>query len=96
MKTLNPILLGALALCIAMPAGAASNAPKPKLSMDEARVLALKIAPGQVEKSDYEKEDGIWRYSFDIAQGKQIHEIGIDAMTGKTVEDSIEKPGTED
>lgn len=96
MKTLTPVLIGALALSAALPAAAASKAPRPKLSMNAARAMALKIAPGQVKKAEYEKEDGIWRYSFDIAQGIRIHEIGIDAMTGKTVEDSFEKPGAKD
>jgi len=39
---------------------------------------------GQDRRCEYEKEGGGWRYSFDIRQGKRIHEIGVDANTGKS------------
>ncbi len=65
-------------------------APPAKLTMPQARMIALKIAPGRVVDGEYEKEGGGWRYSFDIRQGKRIHEIGVDANTGKIVEDKFE------
>jgi uncharacterized membrane protein YkoI len=52
--------------------------------------MALKLAPGRIKSSEYEKEGGIWRYSFDIQQKGHIQEIGIDAMTGEVVENSNE------
>jgi uncharacterized membrane protein YkoI len=64
--------------------------PKPKVSMKHARAMALKLAPGRIISSEYEKEGGVWRYSFDIQQKGHIQEIGIDAMTGKVVENSNE------
>ena len=30
------------------------------------------------------------RYSFDIRQGNRIHEIGVDVVTGRIVEDKFE------
>jgi len=60
--------------------------------MAQARSIALKAAPGHVADAEYEKEKGAWRYSFDIRQGKRIHEIGVDANTGKIVENSFEDP----
>lgn len=84
------------ALILTTPGIAATKAPKPKLTMAQARAIALKIAPGRVKDAEYEYEGHGWRYSFDIAQGARIHEIGVDAMTGKIVEDSFEKPGAKD
>jgi uncharacterized membrane protein YkoI len=71
-------------------AKATTNAPKAKLSMAQARAIALKIAPGKVIDAEYEKEAGAWRYSFDIRQGKRIHEIGVAANTGKVIENKFE------
>jgi uncharacterized membrane protein YkoI len=61
-----------------------------KITEAQARAIALKAAPGKIVESDYENENGGWRYSFDIRQGQRIHEIGVDAFTGKIVEDSYE------
>jgi len=96
MKTRFMATMTMIALGMTLPAIAAEKAPKPKLSMDQARAIALKLAPGKIRKSEYENEEGGWRYSFDIAQGNRIHEIGVDAMTGKVVEDAFEAPGAKD
>lgn len=97
MKLVLTAVLATTALILAVPADAAGRArPKPRLSMAAARVIALKIAPGRIKDAEYEFEKGGWRYSFDIAQGKKIHEIGVDAMTGKIVEDTFEAPGAKD
>ena len=90
-------LAPAAALLLALPfAASAKDAKNAKITMDQARAIALKAAPGKIVESDYEKEKGAWRYSFDIQQGKKIHEIGVDAKTGKIVEDKYEKPGSKD
>jgi uncharacterized membrane protein YkoI len=52
----------------------------------------LKLAPGKIVVAEYETEGGGWRYSFDIRQGKRIHEIGVDANSGKIVENTFEDP----
>jgi uncharacterized membrane protein YkoI len=75
---------------VAGPAVAAANAPKPRISMGQARGMALKLAPGKIISSEYEKEGGIWRYSFDIQQRGNVQEIGIDGRTGKLVENKSE------
>ena len=66
------------------------HAPKPKISMANAKAMALKLAPGRVKSSEYEKEGGGWRYSFDIQQKGHIQEIGIDGRTGRVVENKSE------
>lgn len=68
----------------------ATQAPAPKISMAKARAMALHLAPGKIISSEYEKEGGIWRYSFDIQQKGNVHEIGIDGRTGKIVENKSE------
>jgi uncharacterized membrane protein YkoI len=58
--------------------------------MGEARAIALRAAPGKVISAEYEKEAGIWRYSFDIQQRGNVQEIGIDGRTGRIVENKSE------
>ena len=69
---------------------AAAKAPTPRVSMASAKSMALKLAPGRIISSEYEKEGGIWRYSFDIQQTGHVQEIGIDGQTGKVVENKSE------
>jgi uncharacterized membrane protein YkoI len=69
---------------------AAAKAPTPRISMAKAKAMALKLAPGKIISSEYEKEGGIWRYSFDIQQRGNVQEIGIDGQTGKVVENKSE------
>ena len=86
--------VSALTASVALAAPQAK--PPAKISMAHARTIALKAAPGKIVESDYEKEKGAWRYSFDIRQGKRIHEIGVDANTGKIVESTYETAGDKD
>lgn len=97
MKTFALITIAGAAL-LGASAFAANNeaGPPTKLTKAEAQAIALKAAPGTVVDSEYEKENGAWRYSFDIRQGKRIHEIGVDANTGKIVEDSYESANDKD
>jgi len=67
-----------------------SQAKPAEITMVQARAIALHLAPGRIEKSEREREGGGMRYSFDIRQGNRIHEIGVDAVTGKIVENKFE------
>ena len=69
---------------------AAAKAPAPRVSMAAAKAIALKLAPGKIISSEYEKEGGGWRYSFDIQQPGHAQEIGIDGQTGRIVENKSE------
>lgn len=80
----------ALGLGGAAYAASAPKPPAPKISMAKARAMALKLAPGRIISSEYEKEGGIWRYSFDIQQRGNVQEIGIDGRTGRVVENKSE------
>jgi uncharacterized membrane protein YkoI len=63
-----------------------------KITLDEARATALKTYAGEIVTQELEKERGGsgLRYSFDIRNGKVTHEVGVDAKTGKLLENSIE------
>ncbi|MBI1182015.1 MAG: peptidase M4 [Alphaproteobacteria bacterium] len=91
------LTIAAIALAIPLSAQATPDSAPPaakRIGEANARAIALQVAPGTVVESDFEKEDGGWRYSFDIRQGDRIHEVGVDALTGKVVENSDE--GTND
>jgi uncharacterized membrane protein YkoI len=62
-------------------AGLASQA---KITMEQAREVALRRAPGNVESAELEREHRQLVYSFDIrnAQGTII-EVQVNALTGK-------------
>ena len=79
-------ILPVAALGASVALAAPQAGPPAKLTKAQAQAIALKTAPGTVAEAEYEKEDGGWRYSFDIRQGKRIHEIGVDANTGKIIE----------
>ena len=57
-----------------------------KITMKEARAIALKIHPGKIVEESLEREKGSLRFSFDIREGKVTHEINVDAKTGKVQE----------
>lgn len=65
-----------------------------KITIKEARTIALKAHPGKVTDEELEKEGGGsgLRYSFDIRNGKVTHEVGVDAVTGKVLENKAEGP----
>ena len=65
-----------------------------KVSMEKARVIALKAHPGKITDSELEREKGGsgLRYTFDIRDGKGTQEIGVDAQTGAVLENAPEGP----
>jgi uncharacterized membrane protein YkoI len=84
------LLLGAAAPAFAYTG--ADLAPQAKITIDQARVIALKAQPGQVTDQELERESGGsgLRYSFDIKTSQGTQEVGIDAANGKVLEDSKE------
>ena len=73
-----------------------ANAPRPKVSEARARQIAMAVSKGTIAEAEYEKEGGSWRWSFDIRENGKIHEVGVDAMTGKIVENGWEAAGKAD
>jgi uncharacterized membrane protein YkoI len=85
---------------IASPVLAAAKEPtqKAKISMGQARQIALQTYPGRIMKEELEHEGGGigLRYSFDLRKGKQWREVGVDALTGKVLENKAERPNPKD
>ena len=88
MKSL--LMLAAVASLGVGSVAIAARAPAPKISKQRAEAMALKLAPGKIISSEYEKEGGGWRWSFDIQQKGHVQEIGIDGASGKVVENKSE------
>lgn len=65
-----------------------------KIGSAQARNIALKIFPGTVVKAELEREQGGsgLRYSYVVRQGAVLHEVGVDAKTGKILENRQEAP----
>ncbi len=87
MRNIAMILSLAAAALVLPQAGQAKSSG---ITMAQARAIALHAAPGRIEKAEREREGGGLRYSFDIRQGNQIHEIGVDVATGRIVENKFE------
>jgi uncharacterized membrane protein YkoI len=60
---------------------------KAKISLDEARAIALKRVSGKVIEEELEKEKGRLQFAFDIrdADGK-VFDVEIDAITGEVLQ----------
>jgi hypothetical protein len=94
------LAMGGLAVAqVASPPTAATYvgaklASKANITIEQARVIALKAHPGQITDQELEKEGGGsgLRYSFDIKSGGKTHEVGVDAKTGKVLENKAEGP----
>ena len=63
-----------------------------KVSLEQARAIALKAFDGKITDQELEKEKGGsgLRYSFDIKKGNVTHEVGVDAKTGDILENKVE------
>lgn len=63
-----------------------------KINLPEATAIALKAQPGTIADMELEKEPGGsgLRYSFDVKSGTTTYEVGVDAETGKLLENAAE------
>ena len=95
-------LLAVTALCVAIIVTAApavayhgkNFAKQAKISLTNAKAIALRARAGKITGSELEKEIGGsgLRYSFDIKSGNQTFEVGVDARNGKILENKLEGP----
>ncbi len=71
---------------------------KAKISMSQARAIARKSFHGKIVKAELEHERGGsgLRYSFDMRRGNAWREVGIDASTGRVLENSPESANPRD
>jgi uncharacterized membrane protein YkoI len=62
------------------------------LTVLQARAIELKARPGQVTAAELEQEKGGsgLRYAFDLVSRDQAFEAGVDARTGRVLENDAE------
>lgn len=67
-------------------ANIAKYSKEAKITLEQAKAIALKKIPGEITDEDLEKERGRLQYAFDIkgTDGK-IYDLEVDAKTGKIV-----------
>lgn len=68
--------------------------PQAKITLAQARQTAVRAHPGVITDQELEKERGGTglRYSFDIKANGKTFEVGVDARTGKVLENDAEGP----
>ena len=66
--------------------------PQAKVTLAHARATALAARHGRITDQELERERGGsgLRYSFDIRSGGKTFEVGVDAKTGKVLENDAE------
>jgi uncharacterized membrane protein YkoI len=100
------LIRAAFVMLVGLAAGAAPTLAaaksgvinRAKVSLSEARVIAMKAYPGKIVKEELEHEHGGsgLRYSFDMRQGKKWREVGVDAVTGRILENIREGANPKD
>ena len=97
LNTMKILIAGGAAIIISatVPAMAYTGqelANQAKVSLSDARAIALKAHPGKITDEELENEKGGsgLRYSFDIKRGAVTQEVGVDAQTGKVLENKRE------
>lgn len=72
-------------------------ASQAKVTLQQAEKIALKVVPGKIKDEELEVEKGGsgLRYSFDIVYKGKLHEVGVDAKTGKVLENSLPGPNAD-
>ena len=68
--------------------------PQAKITLAQARATAVRAHPGVITDQELENEGGGTglRYSFDIKNKGKTFEVGVDARTGKVLENKAEGP----
>lgn len=72
-------------------------AKEAKITMAEARAVALKRVPGTILEEELEKEKGRLQYAFDIcSENKQVFDVEIDAKTGEVLKAGLDDEDDDD
>jgi uncharacterized membrane protein YkoI len=89
-------IFGATAALAAAPShfSGAKLLPQAKITLAQARQTAIRAHAGVITDQELEKERGGTglRYSFDIKNNGKTFEVGVDARTGKVLENDAEGP----
>ena len=93
MKTAH---FGFIAALLVTTPSIAAEPPTHLISMERAKEIATHNSPGTVKSSELEFEKKQWVYSFDInGRHTKIHEVLVNAKTGKIVSSTIETAAKE-
>ena len=92
-RAVGLVFLTAMVLAAAGPAAAYTGqelAHEAKITIEQARGIALKAHPGRITDEELEREDGGsgLRYTFGVKAGSVTQEVGVDAATGQVLENS--------
>jgi uncharacterized membrane protein YkoI len=92
---LKTIAIMAATLALVVPASAYKGeklANSAKIKIEQARTTALKACAGKITDEELEREKGGsgLRYTFDIQKDGKTYEVGVDAVTGKVLENAPE------
>jgi uncharacterized membrane protein YkoI len=101
MSNLTLTIACSAAIMAASGAAAASAAPhyageqfasRALITMARAERIALMARPGVITDRELEKERGGsgLRYSFDVKSAAAVYEVGVDAKTGRVLENGVE------
>ena len=98
MNATTPRAVGLLLLTVMIPMAAGPAAAyigqelagDAKITIDQARAIALKAHPGRITDEELEREDGGsgLRYTFSVEASPATQELGVDAATGQVLENS--------
>lgn len=73
------------------------EAKQAKISLDEARAIALRRVAGKVIDEELEKENGRLQYAFDIRDAKgKLFDVEVDAATGAVLQATDEDDDADD
>ncbi len=103
------LALAATLISVAAPAGSACAVTLPPtfpghqyanqahIGLSQARAIALRARSGSVMDQELEKEQGGsgFRYTFDIRSDGTLYEVGVDAKTGRVLENGHESAAVE-
>ena len=96
MKIMQLFVYRAVVLGVAITTSALPQESKsPIITMAEARKTALASSNGKIKSKELEKEHGKRIYSFDIAMPDGLHEVNVDAVSGKLIDDKVESAADE-
>ena len=86
------VLLAAICATAAQAYTGEELAAKAKITIDQARRIALKAHPGKITDEELEHEQGGsgLRYTFDVRSAKGTQEVGIDATSGAILQNQTE------
>jgi uncharacterized membrane protein YkoI len=83
---------GGIAVATPQHFAGANLLPLAKITLAKARQTAIRARPGVITDQELERESGGTglRYSFDVLSKGKTFEVGVDARTGKVLENGAE------